>query len=140
MYKRQDHNGAQAEILVFAKLYALVSSQIVEDNIILAKAHVSIRDDRTSLFCDDLKVPDLGVAGSSGLPLRLTLRTEQCTVEALHKLKSVLQANGGESDVYLNLVHGDESRLMVLGEHLRVDRSAELMGDLKAGLGAGILG
>ena len=136
----EDHNGAQAEILVFAKLYALVSSQIVEDNIILAKAHVSIRDDRTSLFCDDLKVPDLGVAGSSGLPLRLTLRTEQCTVEALHKLKSVLQANGGESDVYLNLVHGDESRLMVLGEHLRVDRSAELMGDLKAELGAGILG
>ena len=36
----EDHNGASVELLVFNKLYALVSPQIVEDNIILAKAHI----------------------------------------------------------------------------------------------------
>lgn len=135
----EDHNGAQTDILVFNKVYALVAEQIVEDNIIIAKAHVSIRDDRTSLFCDDIKIPDLGVGGGAGLPLRLTLRTDQCTPENLVRLKGVLQANHGESDVYLNLVAGEETALMILGEHLRVHRSSSLLGDLKATMGAGIL-
>ena len=136
----EDHHGAQVDVLLFNKVYALVAPQIVEDNIILAKAHVSIRDDRTSLFGDDVKVPELGPGNGAGLPLRLTLRTEQCTIENIRKLKDVLVANPGDSDVYLNLVHGGQSQLMILGDHLRVERSASLMGDLKANMGAGILG
>ena len=136
----EDHNGASVELLVVNKLYALVSPQIVEDNIILAKAHISIRDDRMSLFCDDLKTPDLGPGNGAGLPLRLTMRTDQCTMPTIAKLKQVLVANSGDSDVYLKLVDGDESTLMVLGDHLRVTRSASLMGDLKAAMGPGILG
>lgn len=136
----EDHNGASVELLVFNKLYALVSPQIVEDNIILAKAHISIRDDRMSLFCDDLKTPDLGPGNGAGLPLRLTMRTDQCIMPTIAKLKQVLVANSGDSDVYLKLVDGDESTLMILGDHLRVTRSASLMGDLKAAMGPGILG
>ena len=136
----EDHNGASVELLVFNKLYALVSPQIVEDNIILAKAHISIRDDRMSLFCDDLKTPDLGPGNGAGLPLRLTMRTDQCTMPTIAKLKQVLVANSGDSDVYLKLVDGDESTLMILGDHLRVTRSASLMGDLKAAMGPGIWG
>ncbi|WP_035111724.1 DNA polymerase III subunit alpha [Corynebacterium freiburgense] len=136
----EDHNGASVELLVFNKVYAMVSSLIVEDNIILAKAHISIRDDRTSVFCDDLKAPELGVGGGSGLPVRLTLRTDQCSMANIAKLKTVLEANPGESDVYLNLVDGDQSTVMILGEHLRVSRGANLMGDLKATMGAAILG
>ena len=136
----EDHNGASVELLVFNKLYALVSPQLVADNIILAKAHISIRDDRMSLFCDDLKTPDLGPGNGAGLPLRLTMRTDQCTMPTIAKLKQVLVANSGDSDVYLKLVDGDESTLMILGDHLRVTRSASLMGDLKAAMGPGILG
>lgn len=136
----EDHNGAQVELLVFNKIYSLVASQIVEDNIILAKAHVSIRDDRMSLFCDDLKVPELGPGNGAGLPLRLTMRTDQCTIDTISLLKKVLVSNAGDSDVYLKLVNGDESTMMILGEHLRVKRSGSLMGDLKATLGQGILG
>lgn len=136
----EDYNGAQVELLVFSRLYAIVAPQIVEDNIIVAKAHISIKDDRTSLFCDDLKAAELGPGGGAGLPLRLTMRTDQCSLENIAKLKAVLANNKGESDVYLNIVHGEESRLMILGEHLRVERSGSLMGDLKATMGPGILG
>ena len=125
---------------MFNKVYSLVAPQIVEDNIILVKAHVSIRDERMSLFGDDVKVPELGPGNGAGLPLRLTMRTEQCTIDSIRKLKHVLSNNPGDSDVYLNLVHGDHSQLMVLGDHLRVERSARLMSDLKANLGAGIVG
>lgn len=136
----EDHHGAQVDLLVFNKIYAIVGPQIVEDNIILAKAHVSIRDDRMSLFCDDLKVPELRPGNGAGLPLRLTLRTDQCTMENIAKLKQVLSNNKGDSDVYLNVVHGEEKTVMILGEHLRVNRSGNLMGDLKATMGPGILG
>ena len=59
---------------------------------------------------------------------------------AYDKLKQVLLKNQGESDVYLELVDGSESTTMILGDHLRVERSGNLMGDLKATMGAGILG
>lgn len=136
----EDHHGAQVDVLLFNKVYALVAPQIVEDNIILVKAHISIRDDRVSLFGDDVKVPDLGPGNGVGLPLRLTMRTEHCTLDNIAKLKQVLLNNPGETDVYLNLASGERSQLMVLGEHLRVERSASLMGDLKATMGPGILG
>ena len=136
----EDQHGVQVEMLVFNKVYALVGPQIVEDNIVVAKAHVSIRDDRFGVFCDDMKVPELGPGGGAGLPLRLTLRTDQCTMGNISRLKQVLVANKGDSDVYLNVVCGTESKMMILGEHLRVNRSASLMGDLKATMGPGILG
>ena len=136
----EDHHGAQVDLLVFNKVYSLVAPQIVEDNIILAKVHASIREDRLSLFCDDLRVPELGPGNGAGLPLRLTMRTDQCTLDNIHRLKNVLVNNPGDSDVYLNLVAPEDSTLMILGEHLRVDRSASLMGDLKAAMGPGILG
>ncbi|GAA1474149.1 DNA polymerase III subunit alpha [Corynebacterium felinum] len=136
----EDHHGVQVELLVFNKIYAIVGPQIVEDNIVLVKAHVTIRDERIGVFCDDLKIPELGPGNGAGLPLRLTMRTEQCTMDNIARLKSVLVANAGDSDVYLNLVDGDESHVMILGDHLRVKRTASLMGDLKATLGPGILG
>lgn len=136
----EDHHGASVEILAFSKVYSLVAPQIVEDNIILAKVHVNMRDDRMSLFCDDIRIPDLGPGGGAGLPLRLTMRTEQCTMENIRKLKDVLVANKGDSDVYLTLVNGDQQQLMILGDHLRVEKSGNLMGDLKASMGPGILG
>ena len=61
-------------------------------------------------------------------------------MENIARLKQVLVKNHGDSDVYLELVEGDQTTTMVLGEHLRVQRSGNLMGDLKATMGAGILG
>ena len=136
----EDHHGVQAELLVFNKVYSIVAPQIVEDNIILAKAHISIRDERIGVFCDDITVPELGPGNGAGLPLRLTMRTDQCTMDNLARLKGVLAANQGDSDVYLNLVCGEETKMMILGENLRVKRSASLMGDLKATMGPAILG
>ena len=136
----EDHNGAQAQLFIFNQVYSLVAPQIVEDNIILAKAKMRLRPDQETLVVSDIKVPELGPGNGSGPPLRLFLRTEQCTMAAITKLKEVLVANKGESDVYLELMDGDQTTLMVLDEHLRVEKSNSLMGDLKATFGAGILG
>src|SRR5690625_5439338 len=62
----EDHHGAQVEILVFNQVYSLVAPQIVEDNIILAKVQVRVRDERTSFFCNDIRVPELGPGNGAG--------------------------------------------------------------------------
>ena len=126
--------------MAFARTYAMIATSIAEDAIVLIRARVQYRDDRMSVVCDDLKLPDLGRNGSTSAPLRLTMRTDQCTPEMIAKLKSVLLDNPGDSDVYLKLVDGDSHTTLVLGEHLRVDRDASLIGDLKATIGASILG
>ena len=135
----EDHNGAQVDLFCFNKTYALVAPQIVEDNIILAKVNVRIRDERMTLICNDLRTPELGPGGGVGLPLRLSMRTDQCTMANIAKLKQVLLNNKGDSDVYLTIVDGDQTTMMVLGEHLRVERTGSLMGDLKATMGQSIL-
>lgn len=136
----EDHNGAACELLVFNRVYALVNDLIAEDNIILAKVTVRIRDGRYSLSCSDIKLPDLEYAPGQGLPVRLTMNTAQCTLENIALLKRILQANPGTSGVYLNLVAEGQSQLMVLDEGLRVERSTTLISDLKAAFGRNIIG
>ena len=74
----EDHNGASVEVMVFARTYAMIASIVAEDAIVLVRP-VQYRDDRRSLVCDDMKIPELGFNGTSGIPLRLRMRTDQCT-------------------------------------------------------------
>src|SRR5699024_980110 len=82
--------------------------------------------------------PDL-VVGGNGAPLALTLATRMCTIETVTALKQVLGRHPGPSDVHLRLVNGDSSTVLRLDDHLRVEPSSSLMGDLKALLGPGCL-
>lgn len=135
----EDHNGASAEILVFSKLYAVVSPLIHGDSIVLAKVHVVVRDDRVSLFCDDLKRAELGEGSGTGQPLNLRLLPHQVTAETISRLKRVFANNRGDSDVYLTVAEGESSQRFLLGEDYRVHVGNSLMGDLKATVGAGIV-
>lgn len=128
----EDANGAQIELLVFAKTYQLVAPMIAEDNIVLAKAAVRYRDDRMSVICHDLKTADLSVGGGAGVPLRLRMRADQATPDNLRRLAEVLRSNTGDSDVYLTVTSGGEEAEYRLSRDLRVTTSPSLMGDLKA--------
>lgn len=136
----EDHNGASAEILVFNKLYAVVAPLIQVDSIVLAKVHANVRDDRMSLFCDDLKKAELAGGTGTGHPLNLQLQPHEVTADTIARLKRVLNHNHGESDVYLTITTGEESQRLLLGEKYRVRVDSSLMGDLKATIGVGILG
>ena len=134
----EDQHGAQVELLVFAKTYQMVAPQIVEDNIVLAKAKIRYRDDRMSIFCEDLKSAELSIGAGTGVPLRLNIRVDQATPENMQRLKQVLSNNKGDSDVYLTLVDGEQEVQFLLGPEMRVTKSPALMGDLKASTWEGI--
>src|SRR5699024_9132015 len=134
----EDQHGAQVELLVFAKTYQIVAPQIVEDNIVLAKAKIRYRDDRMSIFCEDLKSAELSIGAGTGVPLRLNIRVDQATPENMQRLKQVLSNNKGDSDVYLTLIDGEQEVQFLLGPEMRVTKSPALMGDLKASTWEGI--
>ena len=126
------------EVLFFPRTYRIAAMDIAEDAVVLVKARINIREDRVSVFGDTLEVPDL-VVGGNGAPLALTLATRMCTIETVTALKQVLGRHPGPSDVHLRLVNGDSSTVLRLDDHLRVEPSSSLMGDLKALLGPGCL-
>ena len=129
------------EVLFFPRTYAAVSIDVAEDAIVLIKGKVSRRDDRVTLFVEDLAVPDLSVGGVGGAPLRVTLESARCTPERVGRLKEVLVAHPGPSEVHLTLLAANgASHVLRLDDALKVQNSGALMGDLKALLGPRCLG
>ena len=133
----EDFHGS-VEVLFFPKSYQLAAMDIAEDAIVVVKARINIRDDRISVFGDTLEAPDLVVTGG-GAPFAMSLPTRQINAETVVALKQVLGQHPGESVVHLRLVNGADSTILRLSEHLRVDPSNSLKGDLKALLGEACL-
>lgn len=127
------------EVLFFPRAYQVVGVDVAEDAIVLVKARVNKRDDRVSLIANDLAVAELAT-GEAGLPIKVSLRTDQCTPERVAKLKEVLTHHPGTSEVHLTLVYGSKMTALRLDDSLKVTHTSALMGDLKALLGPGCLG
>ena len=132
---RAEHRAAKNSGLIAAA--ALVDA--ADDAVVLLKAKVAIRDDRTSLIVQDLVVPDFSNA-QPDRPLSVSLPTRQCTMDKVSALKQVLTRHPGTSQVHLRLISGDRITTLELDQSLRVTPSSALMGDLKALLGPGCLG
>ena len=133
--------AAGIEVLFFPRTYAAVSIDVSEDAIVLVKGKVSKRDDRVTLFVEDLAVPDLSVGGVGGAPVRVTIDSARCTPERVGRLKEVLVAHPGPSEVHLTLLAANgASHVLRLDDGLKVQNSGALMGDLKALLGPRCLG
>jgi DNA polymerase III subunit alpha len=127
------------EVLFFPRVYAEVGMNIAEDAIVLVKARVAKRDDRISLIGNDLVVPDLNAAGSTG-PVRVVIPAVRCTPPLVAKLRDVLGSHPGTTEVHLSLTTGSRRHVLRLDDGLRVNPTPALMGDLKALLGPGCLG
>ncbi|PRY42456.1 DNA polymerase III subunit alpha [Umezawaea tangerina] len=126
------------EVLFFPKSYIVHGMSVIEDAIVLVKARVAKRDDRTSLIANDLVVPDLSEIGNQAM--RLKVFAAKCNKTLVTSLKEVLVGHPGTTEVHLNLVNGSRSTILKLDDALRVTPTPSLMGDLKALLGPGCLG
>ena len=123
------------EVLFFPRLYQKIGMDIVEDAVVIVTAHVSIREDRMSLFGDDLTVPDLGGEGVAPV-FNLRLTTQMCTPELLKHLKDILVHHPGPSPVMVALEAEGRVQRLALSNALHVQSSSELISDLKAVFGS----
>jgi DNA polymerase-3 subunit alpha len=128
----EDLEGA-VEVLFFPASYAQVGMQIAEDAIVVIKGRVDGREDSIRLIGQDLSLPDL-TDGPRG-PIILHMQAARCTPLVVERLREVLAAHPGTTEVHLELASGTSRKPFRLGDKHRVSASPALMGDLKALLG-----
>ncbi|HUR15275.1 MAG TPA: DNA polymerase III subunit alpha [Mycobacteriales bacterium] len=132
----EDLEGS-VEVLFFPATYMNAAVHLVEDAIVLVRGRVDKREDTPKIIASDLTVPDLSV-GVRG-PVVVSLATARCTPPVVERLKEVLAAHPGTTDVHLQLEGSGKSTVVRLDDRLRVSASASLFADLKQLLGPGCL-
>lgn len=129
----EDLEGA-VEVLFFPASYAQVGMQIAEDAIVVVKGRVDAREETVRVIGSDISLPNLS-EGPRG-PIRITVEQARVTPPVIERLREVLASHPGTTEVQLELGFGHR-HVMRLPDHLRVQPSQALMGDLKALLGQG---
>lgn len=86
----------------------------------------------------DLSLPDV-TSTAEGAPLVLKLPAVRCTAPVLSRLREVLEAHPGSSEVHMRVTRPGRATVVRLEDQLRVERSSPLFGDLKALLGPSAL-
>jgi DNA polymerase-3 subunit alpha len=133
----EDLEGS-VDIMVFPQAYTSVSTLLVDDAVIIVKARVDHNDDDgLRLMAMEVSRPDLNEAASG--PVRLTMASARCIPPLVDKLKEVLAAHPGTTEVNLHLIGGASTTVLRLDDRLRVTPSPALYGDLKALLGPSCL-
>jgi DNA polymerase-3 subunit alpha len=121
-------------VLFFPASYAQVGMQIAEDAIVVIKGRVDGREESIRVIGSDISLPNLS-EGPRG-PIRITVEQGRVTPPVIERLREVLASHPGTTEVQLELGFGHR-HVMRLPDHLRVQPSQALMGDLKALLGQG---
>ena len=124
------------DVMVFPQTYQLVSTQLVEDAVVVVRGRLDKREDQPKLVAMELTLPDLS-QGPRG-PIVITLPMAKCVPHIVDRLKEVLASHPGVTEVHLELQQpAGRTTLMRLDDRLRVAPGPALFGDLKALLGPG---
>ncbi len=132
----EDLEGA-IEVMFFPQSYQAAAVQLVEDAVVLVRGRVDRREDVPKIIASELIVPDLSI-GPRG-PVVVSLATARCTPPVVERLKEVLGAHPGTTEVHLQLVSPGRTTVVKLDDRLRVSAGSSLFADLKALLGAACL-
>ncbi|MEP6853715.1 MAG: DNA polymerase III subunit alpha, partial [bacterium] len=128
----EDLTGS-VEVMFFPATYAEVGMSIAEDAIVVVRGRADKREEAVKVIARELTLPDLSVAVAG--PVTVTLSPARCTPPLVERLKEVLAAHPGTTEVRLELRSGERVHRLSLPDALRVTPSPALMGDLKALLG-----
>ncbi|HSY14816.1 MAG TPA: DNA polymerase III subunit alpha [Jatrophihabitantaceae bacterium] len=133
----EDLEGS-VEVLFFPATYAQVGLNVAEDALVVIKGRPQARDDSVEVIASDLTLLDLTVRNHG--PVVVKMAPTRCTPPMVDRLREVLAAHPGTTEVHLQLVNGERQQKLRLADRFRVTPSAALMGDLKALLGPQAIG
>ncbi|OYO07355.1 DNA polymerase III, alpha subunit [Propionibacteriaceae bacterium ES.041] len=128
---------ASVEVLLFPKVYSLVSTVLATDTVVRVKGNVRSRDDSVNLMATELTVPDVDTGPAK--PVVISLPSTRCTPPVVEELRQVLRNHPGVTEVHLRLLTQSRTSIWRVDEGLRVTPSPPLMADLKALLGPSCL-
>jgi DNA polymerase-3 subunit alpha len=134
----EDLEGS-VDVMVFPQTYGTVGTMLVDDAVVIVRARVDRSDDDgVRVVAMEVTQPDLSEAGSG--PVRLSMAAARCVPPLVERLKDVLSAHPGTTEVHLHLTGGAKTSVLRLDDRFRVTPSPSLYGDLKALLGPACLG
>jgi DNA polymerase-3 subunit alpha len=125
------------EVLFFPKTYELCAAQLAPDTVVCVTGRLDRREDAPKLIAMAVTLPDLGSGTTERGPITITLPAARCTSPVVDRLKDVLGAHPGTTEVRLSLTSADRATVLRLDERLRVAPTSALMAELKALLGPG---
>lgn len=125
------------DVLLFPSSYRLAAPYLTDDAIIRVRGQLDKERDTPQLRGQEVTLPDLD-KGSDG-PVVISLPSTRCTGPVVQSLRDVLATYPGLTEVRLQLLSRDSTKLMRLGDNLRVTPSPSLFADLKQLLGPGCL-
>ncbi len=129
----EDLSG-QVEVVFWPNTYRAAYEALAEDAVLVITGRLEVRDEAVKLTANKVAKPDLSEA--LGAPVVVTFAAEQCTADAVRRLKDVLAHHSGSVPVHLQVVQRDGShRTYRLSDDLRVDRRPGLFGEIKAAFG-----
>jgi DNA polymerase-3 subunit alpha len=128
----------QIEAVFWPTIFRTAHEVLVEDAILVVRGRLEVRDGAVKLTADRVSAPDL--AEALGAPVVVELAAEQCTAEAVARLREILRVHVGPAPVELRVRDPDGgSTTYQLGDDLRVERRTGLFGELKAAFGPDVV-
>jgi DNA polymerase-3 subunit alpha len=137
----EDLTGA-VEVLFFPNTFEQFGQHLHDDQLVAVKGRVNRRDTgAVSVAVHDLAILDPGAqdANGGGRPLTISLRDTTITPENMEKIRDVLAAHRGSTEVRVRLQFASRRPAQLLRTSYQVDVSPALMADLKALIGAGAI-
>ncbi len=129
---------ASVEVLLFPKAYEQVATVLAPDTVVKVRGRLKVDEDAVSINASELSLPDTTDAANGG-PVVISLPATRCTPPVVARLREVLSAHRGVTEVRLKLLSQGKTTVMKLDDQLRVTPSQPLMADLKALLGPSCL-
>ncbi|MGP7961392.1 DNA polymerase III subunit alpha [Sanguibacter sp. A247] len=126
------------EVMFFGETYTAYSTVLAEDQIVVLRGRVRRRDESMSLQAMELSLPDLSVGPDA--PVRVVVPESRCTQSEIEKLREILRAHPGSSEVHIRVTRPGRATLLRAADRFRVDRTPALFGDLKVLFGPSCLG
>lgn len=128
---------AAINVSVFPKVYEQVANELLPDSVVRVKGRVNVRDEVVELHADT--VTSLDVSSNDARPVVIQLKAARCTPGVVERLRTVLSAHPGGTEVRLKLLSAERTTTFQLADDLRVQPSQPLIADLKALLGPSCL-
>jgi DNA polymerase-3 subunit alpha len=122
---------ASVECIAFPRTVHDFGPLIVEDAVLVVSGYLDHRGDEVKVVVreiNELEMRDDSV-------VRLSVAAARLTPEVVNSLKGILQNHPGSAPVYLHLTDNGSTKILKLGDELRVEPRSSLFAELKELLG-----
>lgn len=133
----EDFEG-EINVMFMGKTYKEYSEALINDEVVLVRGRINSRDDGFAISAFSMERIAMGAEANNQGPLRIQIREVDATRSVLENLDATLRAHPGKEEVQLSFIDQDNPRSFKLQPTVKI--TDDLIGELKALLGAGCLG